>query len=215
MDSHNPYHIGGGDANVYTILAPASLGKNTPNLFGTSGSYLAIAKVTVPRYERHGGHDDIDLGTATVYVGAQTDTLSANDNAQRYHHVIQDSHGRVHCADTDEVHGTLLLIVQPSELEFIDNTVLFPVVYDSVDGDWASTIDIALPEGFVSDIPEIPADVTTGTIDTAQFTITDVGSDWTATTITRNLIHKGKKIKVTTEHPMVNHKGGNGNSGKK
>ncbi len=43
-------------------------------------------------------------------------------------------------------------------------------------------------------------------MDTGHFTIRDIGSSWTSTTVTHNLKHQDKKIRVITSHPMANNR---------
>ena len=58
---------------------------------------------------------------------------------------------------------------------------LLPVIYESVDGDWQSQIQADVPEGFVATPSTMNTTVATSQTDVAQFTVVDVGSDWSYT----------------------------------
>ena len=180
---------GGGPAYLYTITVPAATAANT-SAFGTSGAYVVIGKGT--------------FSGATVYTGSPTDPLATGSITQKYLQVVMNGAGKIEPAKTTAVPGSLLLIVEPEYMEFTSDTELFPIVYESVDGDWSSVVQADVPEGFVANPGALSADVTTSSIDAVQFTVKDVGSSWTSTRVTHHLKHKGKDITVTTDHPMVN-----------
>jgi len=46
--------------------------------------------------------------------------------------------------------------------------------------------------------------VTTSQTDVAQFTVVDVGSDWSYTTVTHRLKHKGKNMTIVHKAKMSN-----------
>lgn len=75
-----------------------------------------------------------------------------------------------------EEYGTYLAIVEP---EFMDCTTpeeQYPFVLIA-DGDWGVTTAVAPPEGFIADYPELSTTVSDA-VTALQFTLTDVGSDW-------------------------------------
>lgn len=176
--------IGGGNANQYNILVPAS-----PNALN-SGSYLVIGKATVDNQP--------------VYVGSPTDPLSANSVTQKFLQVIKNANGKIIPANTTAVPGSMLLIVEPAYLEFTSDTELLPIVYESVDGAWSDVVQANPPEGFVSTPGALTVDVTTSQLKAVQFTVKDVGSAWTYTKITHRLKHKGQDKVITHNIGMVN-----------
>jgi PKD repeat protein len=180
---------GGGPAKLYTILVPAGF----PNALGTSGAYLVIGKGLVP-----------PANLITVYPGSPTDVLTANTTTQKYLQAGTNGAGKTFPMKTTSVPGSLLLIAEPEYLEFTSDTELLPVIYESIDGDWGSNIQVDVPEGFVATPGTLQADVTTGTTDVTQFNVKDIGSDWTHTTVTHRLKHKGRNITVTSQTPMIN-----------
>jgi hypothetical protein len=99
--------------------------------------------------------------------------------------------GKAVPAKTTERTGSLLLIIEPEYIEWDGTQELYPFVFESV-GDWTVTTSVSPPPGFVADRAAITTDVNTN-LKAAQFTITDVGSDWVDTAVTYELKHKGKK----------------------
>jgi len=98
------------------------------------------------------------------------------------------------------------VISEPAYFEFTDSTELLPVIYESVDGDWQSQIQADVPEGFVATpgTMKMNTSVTTSQTDVAQFTVVDVGSDWSYTTVTHRLKHKGKNMTIVHKAKMSN-----------
>jgi len=182
---------GGGPANLYTILVPA----NTPNAFGTSGSYLVIGK---------GRFGDTD-----IYPGSPTDLLAPNSVTQKYLQAIMNGAGKVAPAKITIVAGTLLLIAEPEYLEFTSETELLPIIYESVDGDWNAVVKAEAPEGFVSNPGAVSVDVGTTQLQAAQFTVKDVGSSWTSTRVTHRIRHQGRERTITSDIGMVNRRNKN------
>lgn len=180
----NAVNIGGGTANQYNIIVPAS-----PNSL-TSGSYLVIGKATVDGQ--------------TVYVGSSTDPLTANSTTQRFLQVIKNASGKSMPATTTAVPGSLLLIVEPAYLEFTNDTELLPIVFESIDGTWSDVVQANPPEGFVSTPGALTVDVSTSQLKAVQFTVKDVGSAWTFTKITHRIKHKGQDRVITHNMSMVN-----------
>jgi hypothetical protein len=171
---------------LYTILVPAADLANTV----TSGSYLVIGKATI--------------SGADVYVGGLTGPLASNSVTQQYLQVMQNSNGKIFPATTIAVPGTLLLIVEPAYLEFTSATELLSIVYESIDGDWSDAVQIDPPAGFVSTPGTLSVDVSTSQLKAVQFTVKDVGSDWTFTKITHRLKHKGQNKVITHNIGMIN-----------
>jgi hypothetical protein len=173
-------------ANLYTILlAPGS-------------RYLVIGKADVTC---HGV-------PASVYVGSQTAVLAANHAVRKHLHVIQRANGSCLPAEGTEIPGSLLLVTEPQYLEFETAVELLPIVYESIEGDWNVSVEATPPEGFVCDPPEaLTASLTDNTLQALQFTITDVGSDWTFTRLRHSIRHRGRNVEHRGEPRMVNRRG--------
>lgn len=60
------------------------------------------------------------------------------------------------------------------------------------------------PEGFVATPGTIQADVPQNTLQGIEFTVKDVGSDWSHTKLTHHIKHNGKDITIVSETGMVN-----------
>ena len=69
----------------------------------------------------------------------------------------------------------------------------YPFILEA-DGDWDVATTITPPAGFVPDAAELGA-VVVDSVGAIQFTLTDVGSDWTSTSISHTIKHKGKTTK--------------------
>jgi hypothetical protein len=177
--------LGVGTANLYTILVPSS---DPANSDLSSGSYLVIGK------------DEAD----NVYVGTPTDLLATSSTTDKYLQVIRNAAGKILPATTTAVPGSLLLIAQPSYLEFTSSEELLPIVYESVEGQWSVFVRADPPEGFVGNPGALSTSVSDSTLQVLQFTIKDVGSRWTSTQLTHRLKHNGKDITVTSGTGMVN-----------
>ena len=182
--------IGGGLASLYTIVLPANALANTA--IG-SGSYLVIGRASI--------------GAPTpvfVFPGSPTDPLSPGSTTQKYLQVIKNGAGKLVPATTTAVPGSLLLIAEPAYFEFTSDTELVPVVYESVEGVWRSVVQADPPEGFVATPGALQASVTDKTLQAVQFSIKDVGSTWTETTLTHKLKHNGRDITVVSKPKMIN-----------
>ncbi len=176
---------GNGDVNQYEVLVPSS----SSGL--VMGGYLIIGKATV--------------GSVSVYVGTPDGPLATGaSNGQKYLQVIKNGQGQILPARTTGIPGSLLLVVEPEYLEFTSNTFLMPIVYESVDGEWGVSVQASPPNGFVSYPSQLSTEVVTGDLQALQFTVTDVGSKWSATTINHSVLHNGAEIKVTSKSGMLN-----------
>jgi len=71
------------------------------------------------------------------------------------------------------------------------------------EGDWGLETSMTPPEGFVADQPVLSTQVA-DTVSALQFTLSDIGSDWTETGITHVITHKGETRIRTSAVPMFN-----------
>jgi hypothetical protein len=168
--------------NLYTILV------------ASGASYLVIGQAQVT-----------GTGAPTyVYVGSPTDKLAPNSTTRKHLHVFQEAYGECVAANTEEEEGSLLLISQPEYLEFTSATELLPIVYESVEGDWSVTVEATPPQGFTLDQPSLSVSLTDSTLQTVQFTLTDVGSTWSETRLTHHIRHRGRNFAHAGHTRMVN-----------
>ncbi|HXI31003.1 MAG TPA: Ig-like domain repeat protein, partial [Vicinamibacterales bacterium] len=100
--------------------------------------------------------------------------------------------------------GTELDIVEPDDYDWTDDTAQYPFVLVA-NGAWDVSTNIAPPSGFVPDVPTLAASVA-DTTSAIQFTLTDVGSDWTQTNVTHVINHKGTTRIRTDAIRMFNKK---------
>lgn len=177
--------FGSGPTWRYCITVPAY-----PN-GATSGSYVVIGKATVD-------------GTTDVYPGSPTDPLPPNSLTQKDLQVIKNAAGKIMAATTTAIPGSLLLIAEPEVLEFTSDQEYLPIVYESVEGEWAITAQVEPSEGFISTPNQLSVSVSDSTEQAVQFSIRDVGSSWTFTRTTHRIKHAGRNITAVYDAGMVN-----------
>ena len=103
-----------------------------------------------------------------------------------------------------EEFGSYLAMVQPEEMEWTEDQTLYPVIL-MAEGAWDVSTSIATPSGFVADEPMLSAEVA-DTVSAMQFTIDDIGSEWTPTTVTHVIKHNGETRIRNLAVPMINRK---------
>ena len=99
-------------------------------------------------------------------------------------------------------------IVQPEYVDWTEDQEQYPFVMVA-QGGWDLTTSVTPPEGFVPDEPAIAASVTDATT-AVQFTMTDVGSEWTETTVNHSIVHNGETLSATVTIPMIRQEGDDG-----
>ena len=212
---------GGGDSYLYQIMVPAATATNQAT-YGLSGRYLIIGRADVclnggASYDYNRPMNPNNPSSAavgncaqggvktTVYPGTKTSIVKPGLlKPEKNLKVSVDGNGKIHPMSSTEVEGTLLVISEPAYFEFTDSTELLPIIYESVDGDWQSQIQADVPEGFVATPGTMNTSVTTSQTDVTQFTVVDVGSDWSYTTVTHRLKHKGKNMTIVHKAKMSN-----------
>jgi hypothetical protein len=123
--------------------------------------------------------------------------------------------GKIVPATALEETGTYLAIVEPEYMDWDSDQEQYPFVMES-DGDWSVATTVEPPEGFVSDYSSLSTEVE-DTTTAIQFTLTDVGSKWTSTSVKHVIRHKGKVKVRGFGVPMFDKKKGkmkNGTKGK-
>lgn len=198
-------NIGGGPAYRYVITVPAGghyivVGQST-----VSSTKCGGTTCTIYTGKKLGGNDDCD-GDEHGRDDDDDDELDAcTDTKVRFHSIIKDQTGRCREADTHEEHGSLMLVVSPMELAFDDSVSYLPVVYESVEGNWDVSVSAEPPYGFYTEPSgELSASVTDSLIDAVQFDVVDTGSEWTFTTLTHSIAHKGENRVAHSKPVMVN-----------
>jgi hypothetical protein len=114
-----------------------------------------------------------------------------------------------------EEYGTYLAIVEPEFMDWTSPEEQYPFVLIA-EGDWGLETSMTPPEGFVADQPVLSTQVA-DTVSALQFTLKDIGSDWTETGITHVITHKGETRIRTSAVPMFNKQqnaASGGNAGK-
>jgi len=196
--------IASGPAYEYTITVPVF------------GHYLVVGKsdvastrcggttCTIYTAKRVGGHDDVDFDSH-FDDDDSTDLTSCNNSTTRFHGVIKDQTGKCTEANTHQEIGSLMFVVSPMALDFTDSVSYLPVIYESVEGDWGVSVSADPPYGFYTDPPtELSTFVTDSVMNAVQFTVIDTGSDWTFTTLTHNIAHKGEQRVAYSTPAMIN-----------
>jgi len=137
-----------------------------------------------------------------LYSEKTLDVIRAGTQKNVLLHQLRLFNGkRVPGRDIEEF-GTYLAIVEPEYMDWTSPEEQYPFVLIA-EGDWGLTTSIAPPEGFVADVPEL-ATAVSDAVTALQFTLTDVGSDWSKTGITHVITHKGETRIRTSGIPMFN-----------
>src|SRR5262249_45071991 len=119
-------------------------------------------------------------------------------------HQLATFNGKIVPASQAEYFGSYLDLVQPEYYDWTGDVEQYPFVLIT-QGSWDVTTSLAPPSGFMPDASALNT-VATDTTTALQFTLTDVGSDWTQTTVTHVINHKGNTLVNTTGVPMFNRK---------
>ncbi len=147
---------------------------------------------------------DSDPDPDSYYSGKQVNNIKAGETRTVNLRKLRRFDGK-HCSAHEiEEFGTHLVIVEPDYIDWTDMTEQYPFVLEA-DGDWDVTTSLTPPDGFVPDVPALSIDIV-DSVGALQFTLTDVGSDWTQTSITHLIKHKGKTIKRNSEVKMFDKK---------
>jgi hypothetical protein len=101
-----------------------------------------------------------------------------------------------------EEYGSYLAIVEPEFMDWTDPVEQYPFILVA-EGDWGVETSVTPPDGFVADQPVLSTEVVDN-VTALQFTLTDIGSDWTETGITHVIRHKGETRIRTSAVPMFN-----------
>ena len=199
--------LGSAPVYQYTINVPAY------------GEYLIIGQSTVATTyyggtshviytgRRVGGYLTCD-GLSFFYDDDDTSQIIAcESDVTRYHQVVEDQTGKVTEADTHQEFGSLMLVITPVTLTFDDSLAYLPVVYESVEGDWSSSVTADPPYGFyATPSTALSTSVTDSVVSAVQFAVTDTGSEWTNTKLTHQIQHKGASRTAYSRPGMINNR---------
>jgi len=174
--------------NATIIVPPTASSPNTDYLIvGRTDKfdYIKTASSTDPLYSEY------TLGN-----------INASQSKNITLHQLATFNGKILPAKQTEYFGSYLDLVEPDYVDWTDDIELYPFVLVS-QGTWDVTTAVAPPAGFVADTSALST-TATDTTTAMQFTLTDVGSDWTQTTVNHSIVHLGATTNTTTTIPMNN-----------
>ncbi len=198
IDGCDPVTVGGYEAvgttdvnGVVTIIVPTL----TPSL---SSQYLVIARATNFDYVKTVGTPD------PLYSQYPVINLPANAIKNVPLSMLATFAGKIVPGAQTEFFGSYLNIIQPEYVEWTEDVEEYPIVMVA-QGDWSLVTSVTPPEGFVPDVPVLGAQVADATT-AVQFTMTDVGSEWTETIVNHSIVHLGETKSATSTIPMIDRK---------
>ena len=173
--------------------------------------------ITVPPLALNWTNQYIVIGRATnfdyVQTAASPDPLysaypvlmvAANTTRNVPLAFLATFNGKIVPGGQTEFFGPYLNIIQPEYMDWTEDQEQYPFVMVA-QGGWELTTSVTPPEGFVPDEPAIAATVA-DTTTAVQFTMTDVGSEWTETTVNHSIVHNGETLSATSTIPMIDKK---------
>ena len=178
------------DANgmVTIIVPPLALSWNT--------QYLVIGRATNFDYVKTATSPD-PLYSMYPVLAVPAGTTRSITLA-----LVATFNGKIVPGKSIEEYGTYLSIIQPEYMDWTNPVELYPFVLVA-EGDWGVETSVTPPEGFVASEPVLSTAVVDN-VTALQFTLTDIGSDWTETGITHVITHKGETRIRTSAVPMFN-----------
>jgi Domain of unknown function (DUF4082)/Bacterial Ig domain/Bacterial Ig-like domain (group 3)/Calx-beta domain/Cadherin-like domain/Purple acid Phosphatase, N-terminal domain len=174
--------------NATIIVPPTASSPNTDYIIigrTTSFDYIKTAASTDPLYSEY------TLGN-----------INASQSKNVSLHQLATFNGKILPAKQTEYFGSYLDLVEPEFVDWTDDQEQYPFVMIA-QGTWDVTTSVTPPNGFVADQPALSASAA-DTTTAVQFTLTDIGSDWTETTVNHSIVHLGATTSTTTTVPMAN-----------
>ena len=159
------------------------LGQTAYNNLPDDGNYLIIGAYTAD--------------SSTIYAGVSVGAVDLTGVKKKYIQIINKVDNKKVAGKYKKFTGSELLIIEPEYVEWSGDTELYPIILAS-EGDWAVSVAIEPPEGFVAD-HEALSEVVNSTIGAVQFTVTDVGSKHVHTKTKFKITHKGKTQNVESQ----------------
>ncbi|HXI29135.1 MAG TPA: MBG domain-containing protein, partial [Vicinamibacterales bacterium] len=175
------------NGNVNVIVAPTTTSPNS--------DFIVIGKAIAQM---------VDGTTQPVYSEHTVASVNANEVKRVLLHQIRTFNGKVVPGKDIEEFGSYLGIVQPEYLDWTENEEQYPLILVA-EGDWSLTTGVTPPAGFVPDVTQMSTQVA-DTTSAIQFTMTDVGSDWTQTTVNHSITHLGTLRERSDSIPMTDKK---------
>ncbi|PYR88035.1 MAG: hypothetical protein DMF84_29670 [Acidobacteria bacterium] len=176
--------------NVNIIVPPTTSDPNS--------DYVVIARTTKFDYIK------TTLTPDPLYSEKTIPTITASAVKDVKLHQIATFNGKLMPGKDLEEFGSYLGIVEPDFVDWLDDKEQYPVVLVA-QGDWGITTNLTPPAGFAVQEPELSTQVADGT-GAMQFTLSDFGSDWTATAVNHTITHLGTIRFRSDTIPMFNRK---------
>ncbi len=173
------------------IIVPPTT--NDPNT-----DYVVIARTTTFDYIK------TTITPDPLYSEKTISTIAAGASKDVRLHQIATFAGKLMPGKDLEEFGSYLGIVQPDFVDWTDDKEAYPVVLVA-EGAWGISTNLTPPEGFVVEENGLSASVADGT-GAIQFTMNDIGSDWTGTTVNHTITHNGEIRLRSDVIPMFNRK---------
>jgi hypothetical protein len=178
-------------AGQVTITVP-------PLSFNWTTQYIVIARATNFDYVKTASSPD------PLYSAYPILMVAANTTRAVPLSLLATFMGKIVPGAQTEFFGSYLNIIQPEYVDWTEDQEQYPFVMVA-QGGWDLTTSVTPPEGFVPDEPAIAASVADATT-AVQFTMTDVGSEWTETIVNHSIVHNGETSSATTTIPMIDKK---------
>ena len=161
--------------------------------FSLTSQYVVIARADNFDYVKTASTPDPLYSAYPILMVAANTTRSAPLSA------LATFNGKIVPGAQAEFFGSYLNIIQPEYVDWTEDQEQYPFVMVA-QGGWELTTSVTPPEGFVPDEPTLSAAVADATT-AVQFTMTDVGSDWTETTVNHSIVHNGATVSATNTDP--------------
>src|SRR4029077_2657219 len=140
--------------------------------------------------------------TDPLYSEYTLPNITAGQSKNVALHPLATFHGKILPAKQTEYFGSYLDLVEPETVDWTDDQEQYPFVLIT-QGAWDVTTSGTPPDGFVADQPSLSASAA-DTTTAIQFTLTDVGSDWTETPGNHSILHPRQTTSATTTIAMNN-----------
>jgi uncharacterized protein DUF4082/Calx-beta domain-containing protein/Big-like domain-containing protein/purple acid phosphatase-like protein len=178
-------------AGSATIVVP-------PLDFSLQNQYLVIARATNFDYVKTASSMD------PLYSAYPILMVAANTTRNAPLSLLATFNGKIVPGAQVEFFGSYLNIIQPEYVDWTEDEEQYPFVMVA-QGGWDLTTSVTPPAGLVADEPALSASVA-DTTSAIQFTMTDIGSEWTDTAVSHSIVHNGAATATKTKIPMIDRK---------
>jgi hypothetical protein len=169
-----------------------------PLAYNWTNQYIVIGRATNFDFVKTATSPDPLYSAYPVLMVAENTTRSVPLS------FLATFNGSIIPAKQTEFFGSYLNIIQPEYIDWTEDQAQYPFVMVA-NGAWQLTTSVTPPQGVVADEPAMAAAVTDAT-SAVQFTMTDLGSQWTETTVNHSIVHNGATTSATTTIPMIDKK---------